>query len=257
MYDIKKELKTQTPIDSPRKHRSAGGRKESPSKVMPLGEGRSLEIVNDSSNDAFTYLSTHPAVQPKSDAVAKSTSEESKSACEESKSASEPAKTLCEQPKPLSKAKTPKTASGGEVKTSEKRSKTGSEVAKSRKRTRSSSVKQELDDTTSGFDRRASWVPSCVVSDYVIITSSLSRSALDHIRQFTSRYHVLWMQEFPHQAHLVDASCPQPCTTTVEIPEDTGKAKKRRQPAQRYIVVIRDTEGWCKRTVKYLYGLAW
>lgn len=255
MYDIKKELKTQTPIDSPRKHRSAGGRKESPSKVMPLGEGRSLEIVNDSSNDAFTYLCTHPAVQPKSDAVAKSTSEESKSACEESKSASEPAKTLCEQPKPLSKEKTPKTVSGGEVKTSEKRSKTGSEVPKSRKRTRSS-VKQELEDTN-GFDRRTSWVPSHVVSDYVIITSSLSRSALDHIRQFTSRYHVLWMQEFPHQAHLVDASCPQPCTTTVEIPEDTGKGKKRRQQAQRYIVVIRDTEGWCKRTVKYLYGLAW
>lgn len=248
MYDIKKELKTQTPIDSPRKHRSAGGRKESPSKVMPLGEGRSLEIVNDSSNDAFTYLCTHPAVQQQSDAVAKS-------ACEESKSASEPAKTLCEQPKPLSKEKTPKTVSGGEVKTSEKRSKTGSEVPKSRKRTRSS-VKQELEDTN-GFDRRTSWVPSHVVSDYVIITSSLSRSALDHIRQFTSRYHVLWMQEFPHQAHLVDASCPQPCTTTVEIPEDTGKGKKRRQQAQRYIVVIRDTEGWCKRTVKYLYGLAW
>ena len=248
MYDIKKELKTQTPIDSPRKHRSAGGRKDSPSKVMPLGEGRSLEIVNDSSNDAFTYLCTHPAVQQQSDAVAKS-------ACEESKSASEPAKTLCEQPKPLSKEKTPKTVSGGEVKTSEKRSKTGSEVPKSRKRTRSS-VKQELEDTN-GFDRRTSWVPSHVVSDYVIITSSLSRSALDHIRQFTSRYHVLWMQEFPHQAHLVDASCPQPCTTTVEIPEDTGKGKKRRQQAQRYIVVIRDTEGWCKRTVKYLYGLAW
>ena len=263
MYDIKKELKTQTPIDSPRKHRSTNGRKESPSKVMPLGEGRSLEIVNDSSNDAFTYLCTHPAVQPKSDAVAKSpceesksTSEQTKSASEESKSTSEPAKTLCEQPKPRSKEKTPKTAPGGEIKTSEKRSKTGSEVLKSRKRTRSSSVKQEL-DTTSGFDRRARWVLSRVVSDYVIITSSLSRSALDHIRQFTSRYHVLWMQEFPHQAHLVDASCPQPCTTTVEIPEDTGKGKKRRQQAQRYIVVIRDTEGWCKRTVKYLYGLAW
>ena len=91
----------------------------------------------------------------------------------------------------------------------------------------------------------------------MIVTSSLPLSALDRIRQFAARYHVLWMQEFPHQARLLDASCPQQHSAAVEVKEDLGKGKKARQAAQRYIVVIRDKDGWCKRTVKYLYGLAW
>ena len=172
VYDLKKELKTQTPIDSPRKHRISSGRKESPSKVMPLGDNRSLEIVNDSSNDAFTYLCTHPALQPKSEELAKSPCEESKGVSEEKEKAASEEKEKAaseekertaseekekaaseEKEKAASEEKETKTVPKSE-KTSEKRSKASSaEVSKSRKRARSS-VKQEYDDTTSGFDRR-------------------------------------------------------------------------------------------------------
>lgn len=61
----------------------------------------------------------------------------------------------------------------------------------------------------------------------------------------------------PTRRSLLDAICPQQHSAAVEVKEDLGKGKKARQAAQRYIVVIRDKDGWCKRTVKYLYGLAW
>ena len=56
--------------------------------------------------------------------------------------------------------------------------------------------------------------------------------------------------------NLVDAACPQvlnkPALEVVE--QNRGR---RKQQVQKYILVIRTEKGWCKRTVKYLYGLAW
>ena len=90
----------------------------------------------------------------------------------------------------------------------------------------------------------------------MIIASSLSSSAIDKIRQFASQHSVLWNREFPYQVNLVDAACPQvlnkPALEVVE--QNRGR---RKQQVQKYILVIRSEKGWCKRTVKYLYGLAW
>lgn len=90
----------------------------------------------------------------------------------------------------------------------------------------------------------------------MIIVSSLNTVAVDKIRQFASQHSVLWNREFPYQVNLVDAACPQvqnkPALEVVE--QNRGR---RKQQVQKYILVIRTEKGWCKRTVKYLYGLAW
>lgn len=49
VFGIKQELKTQSPINSPLRKRE-----------LPTTKPTTLEIVSDSSNDAFTYMCTHP-----------------------------------------------------------------------------------------------------------------------------------------------------------------------------------------------------
>ena len=86
-----------------------------------------------------------------------------------------------------------------------------------------------------------------VITDYMIITSSLSSSSLDRIRAFASRSSVLWKQDFPK-----DEECLFPITKRMS---GGGRGKRREQ--QKYILIVRANEnGWCKRTVKYLYALA-
>ena len=90
----------------------------------------------------------------------------------------------------------------------------------------------------------------------MIIASSLSTSAIDKIRKFASQHSILWNREFPYQLNLVDAACPQVTNKpAIEVVEESRGRKK--QCVQKYILVIRAEKGWCKRTVKYLYGLAW
>ena len=59
VYDIKYELKTVSPMSSPHKLEI---NKES-LKQVDVGPEKRLEIVEDSSNDAFTYLCSHPEVR--------------------------------------------------------------------------------------------------------------------------------------------------------------------------------------------------
>ena len=122
MFTLKQELKTQSPMDSPHRPSERGSAKKakkSPSKLMRLSDGRSVEIVNDSSNDAFTYLCTHP----------------------------EP------PPQPQSNT-TPslQTAVKAEEATTEAKTEKDEKSRKSRKRGRAPSVRQEAEDP-SGFDR--------------------------------------------------------------------------------------------------------
>lgn len=145
MFTLKQELKTQSPMDSPHRPSERGSAKKakkSPSKLMRLSDGRSVEIVNDSSNDAFTYLCTHPEPppQPQSNTTP---SVQTAVKAEEAKAAipKTDAKTT------ESKAEESKTESKTETEeTKDEKSR------RSRKRGRASSVRQEAEDP-SGFDR--------------------------------------------------------------------------------------------------------
>ena len=167
MFTLKQELKTQSPMDSPHRPSERGSAKKakkSPSKLMRLSDGRSVEIVNDSSNDAFTYLCTHPEPppQPQSNTTpslqtavkaeeATTEAKTTETTTEESKT-----ETTTEESKTESKTEEGKTESKTEESKTE--SKTETEEAKdeksrkSRKRGRAPSVRQEAEDP-SGFDR--------------------------------------------------------------------------------------------------------
>ena len=139
MFTLKQELKTQSPMDSPHRPSERGSAKKakkSPSKLMRLSDGRSVEIVNDSSNDAFTYLCTHPEPppQPQSNTTPSlQTAVKAEEATTESKT-----ETTTEESKTESKTE------AEEAKDEKSR--------KSRKRGRAPSVRQEAEDP-SGFDR--------------------------------------------------------------------------------------------------------
>lgn len=59
VYDIKHELKTVSPMNSPHKLEV----NKASMKQVDLGTEKRLEIVEDSSNDTFTYLCSHPEVR--------------------------------------------------------------------------------------------------------------------------------------------------------------------------------------------------
>ena len=167
MFTLKQELKTQSPMDSPHRPSERGSAKKakkSPSKLMRLSDGRSVEIVNDSSNDAFTYLCTHPEPppQPQSNTTPSLQTavkaEEATTEAKTTETTTEESKT--ETTTEESKTETTTEESKTESKTEESKteSKTETEEAKdeksrkSRKRGRAPSVRQEAEDP-SGFDR--------------------------------------------------------------------------------------------------------
>ena len=139
MFTLKQELKPQSPMDSPHRPSERGSAKKakkSPSKLMRLSDGRSVEIVNDSSNDAVTYLCTHPEPppQPQSNTTPSlQTAVKAEEATTEAKT-----ETTTEERKTESKTE------AEEAKDEKSR--------KSRKRGRAPSVRQEAEDP-SGFDR--------------------------------------------------------------------------------------------------------
>ena len=150
MLTLKQELKTQSPMDSPHRPSERGSAKKakkSPSKLMRLSDGRSVEIVNDSSNDAFTYLCTHPEPPPQPQS---NTTPSLQTAVKAGEAKTEEGKTETT----TEEAKTTETT----TEESKTESKTETEEAKdeksrkSRKRGRAPSVRQEAEDP-SGFDR--------------------------------------------------------------------------------------------------------
>lgn len=160
MFTLKQELKTQSPMDSPHRPSERGSAKKakkSPSKLMRLSDGRSVEIVNDSSNDAFTYLCTHPEPPPQP----QSNTTPSLQTAVKAEQATTDAKTeTTTETKIESTTEESKTETKTETTTEESKteSKTETEETKdeksrrSRKRGRASSVRQEAEDP-SGFDR--------------------------------------------------------------------------------------------------------
>ena len=153
MFTLKQELKTQSPMDSPHRPSERGSAKKakkSPSKLMRLSDGRSVEIVNDSSNDAFTYLCTHPEPPPQP----QSNTTPSLQTAVKAEEATTEAKTEEGKTETTTEAKTTETT----TEESKTESKTETEEAKdeksrkSRKRGRAPSVRQEAEDP-SGFDR--------------------------------------------------------------------------------------------------------
>ena len=90
-----------------------------------------------------------------------------------------------------------------------------------------------------------------VISDYIIVTSSLSPSNMDRIRLFAARSSVLWMQDFPKEEEEGRQTGRRRSSVA-----GGGGGKGKRRDRQKYILVIRAKDGWCKRTVKYLYALA-
>ena len=92
-----------------------------------------------------------------------------------------------------------------------------------------------------------------VISDYIIITSSLSPSNMDRIRLFAARSSVLWMQDFPKEEEGGGQTGRRRSSVAGG---GGGGGKGKRRDRQKYILVIRAKDGWCKRTVKYLYALA-
>ena len=158
MLTLKQELKTQSPMDSPHRPSERGSAKKakkSPSKLMRLSDGRSVEIVNDSSNDAFTYLCTHPEPPPQPQSNTTPSLQTAVKA-EEATTEAKTTETTTEESKTESKTEESKTESKTEESKTE--SKTEAEEAKdeksrkSRKRGRAPSVRQEAEDP-SGFDR--------------------------------------------------------------------------------------------------------
>ena len=140
MFTLKQELKTQSPMDSPHRPSERGSAKKakkSPSKLMRLSDGRSVEIVNDSSNDAFTYLCTHPEPPPQPQSNTTPSLQTAVKA-EEAKTEEGKTETTTEESKTESKTE------AEEAKDEKSR--------KSRKRGRAPSVRQEAEDP-SGFDR--------------------------------------------------------------------------------------------------------
>ena len=140
MFTLKQELKTQSPMDSPHRPSERGSAKKakkSPSKLMRLSDGRSVEIVNDSSNDAFTYLCTHPEPPPQPQSNTTPSLQTAVKA-EEAKTEEGKTETTTEE------SKTETTTEAEEAKDEKSR--------KSRKRGRAPSVRQEAEDP-SGFDR--------------------------------------------------------------------------------------------------------
>lgn len=143
MFTLKQELKTQSPMDSPHRpsERGSGKKaKKSPSKLMRLSDGRSVEIVNDSSNDAFTYLCTHPEPPPQPQSNSTPSLQTAVKA--------EEATTAMPKAEPAADAKKETTT---ESKTETEETK-DEKSRKSRKRGRAPSVRQEAEDP-SGFDR--------------------------------------------------------------------------------------------------------
>ena len=140
MFTLKQELKTQSPMDSPHRPSERGSAKKakkSPSKLMRLSDGRSVEIVNDSSNDAFTYLCTHPEPPPQPQSNTTPSLQTAVKA-EEATTEAKTTETTTEESKTESKTE------AEEAKDEKSR--------KSRKRGRAPSVRQEAEDP-SGFDR--------------------------------------------------------------------------------------------------------
>ena len=140
MFTLKQELKTQSPMDSPHRPSERGSAKKakkSPSKLMRLSDGRSVEIVNDSSNDAFTYLCTHPEPPPQPQSNSTPSLQTAVKA-EEATTEAKTTETTTEESKTESKTE------AEEAKDEKSR--------KSRKRGRAPSVRQEAEDP-SGFDR--------------------------------------------------------------------------------------------------------
>lgn len=259
VYGMKQSVLTQSPMSSPKKcRRESTKRSKSPSKTIGLSNGRNLEIVSDSSNDAFTYLCCHPEVRSTVDST-KNTTSFSNIQTNTSATISKVAGVLngtsddtnvhsrhsdslvitSNVPPPISDA-TPKIPSPSpdlSIPTDQHSS--------------VPSDSRELPQT------QLLRCGDFVISDYIIITSSLSSSNMDRIRAFASRASILWMQDFPHETSLVDASNPSELPPNVTIPaRQPMRGKNRRKRAQRFILVIRAKDGWCKRTVKYLYGLA-
>lgn len=60
VYDIKQELKSLSPMNSPHKAQANDTASRFQSNEEPK---KKLEIVDDSSNDAFTFLCSHPEVR--------------------------------------------------------------------------------------------------------------------------------------------------------------------------------------------------
>ena len=158
MFTLKQELKTQSPMDSPHRPSERGSAKKakkSPSKLMRLSDGRSVEIVNDSSNDAFTYLCTHPEPPPQPQSNTTPSLQTAVKA-EEATTEAKTTETTTEESKTETTTEESKTESTTEESKTE--SKTEAEEAKdeksrkSRKRGRAPSVRQEAEDP-SGFDR--------------------------------------------------------------------------------------------------------
>lgn len=89
-----------------------------------------------------------------------------------------------------------------------------------------------------------------LVSDYMIITSSLSDKMMEMIRSFASQHNIIWKSEFPFQVHQIDGSVDKPLLPGVD------SIGKKSHVHQKFILIIRHQDGWCKRTVKYLYALA-
>ncbi len=158
MFTLKQELKTQSPMDSPHRPSERGSAKKakkSPSKLMRLSDGRSVEIVNDSSNDAFTYLCTHPEPPPQPQSNTTPSLQTAVKA-EEATTEAKTTETTTEESKTETTTEESKTETTTEESKTE--SKTEAEEAKdeksrkSRKRGRAPSVRQEAEDP-SGFDR--------------------------------------------------------------------------------------------------------
>ena len=189
------------------------------SESIRLSDGRRMEIVSDSSNDAFTYMCSHRDVS-----------------CKFEISAQVPSQSIQvpSQSAPSQSIQTPSQS------------------------IQPTSPQQPHHPISPPLPLPSSPLTHCgnfAISDYIIVTSSLSATCLDRIRIFASRFSVLWMQDFPHQTSLVDATNPG---TSVSLPvaQPSARGRSRRKENQRFILVIRSKDGWCKRTVKYLYGLA-
>ena len=260
VYGMKQSVLTQSPMSSPKKcRRESTKRSKSPSKTIGLGNGRNLEIVSDSSNDAFTYLCSHPEARSTVDPTKNTTSFsdiQTNTSVTVSKVSSvvdtashgssvqslhsDPSATTPDVPPPISNVPPKISSPSAEL------------SIPTDQRSSVPSDSRELPQT------QLLRCGDFVISDYIIITSSLSSSNMDRIRAFASRASILWMQDFPHETSLVDASNPSKFPPNVTIParQQPTRGKNRRKRAQRFILVIRAKDGWCKRTVKYLYGLA-
>lgn len=83
----------------------------------------------------------------------------------------------------------------------------------------------------------------------MIIASSLSDKHIQRIREFATTNNILWRSEFPFQVHQIDGSVNSLAHTELQSSQVDDSNQK-------YILIIRHQDGWCKRTVKYLYALA-